>query len=167
MAQHITTERLVLRPFHAGDAGWVCDAMQVHDVASMMPMFPHPYRLEDASTFVSEIAPAEARTFAIELNGKPVGSVSSQGQLGYWLCRGAWGHGVATEASRAVIDLRFAEDETSVVSSHRPGNAASRNVLTKLGFVDTDLRQITHHGEGRGVDMQYMELTADAWRARA
>jgi ribosomal-protein-alanine N-acetyltransferase len=56
-------------------------------------------------------------------------------EMGFHLLPQAWGQGYATEASRAA--LRYAFDELAapaVYSGHHPENAASQNVLAKLGF---------------------------------
>ena len=62
-------------------------------------------------------------------------------EIGYLFRRVAWGKGIATEASMRL--LRFAFDETpltEVVAVIEDGNAASRNVLKKCGFVSEGLR---------------------------
>jgi ribosomal-protein-alanine N-acetyltransferase len=59
-------------------------------------------------------------------------------ELGVHLRHDAGGRGLATEASRAVIDHAFsALGATALFAGHHPDNAASRRLLTKLGFVFT------------------------------
>jgi [ribosomal protein S5]-alanine N-acetyltransferase len=56
-------------------------------------------------------------------------------ELGYHLRPLFWGMGLATEASRAVIDLAFGElGATALFAGHHPSNDRSRRVLLKLGF---------------------------------
>jgi len=67
--------------------------------------------------------------------GLEVDEVDARGTLGYCLHRGAWGHGYATEAARAVTAFGF-----EVLLLHRiragcdPENAASARVLEKVGM---------------------------------
>jgi ribosomal-protein-alanine N-acetyltransferase len=56
-------------------------------------------------------------------------------EVGYYLARKAWGKGYATELSRAF--LRYAFEDLGldrVVAVVRPGNAASKRVLAKVGL---------------------------------
>jgi len=56
-------------------------------------------------------------------------------ELGFHLLRGAWGKGYASEAARAVVRYSFEVlDSQELFAGHHPDNAASRRVLTKLGF---------------------------------
>ena len=56
-------------------------------------------------------------------------------ELGYHLKPEFWGHGLAAEAGRAAIEFGFGRlGATAIFAGHHPENAASRNVLLKLGF---------------------------------
>lgn len=55
-------------------------------------------------------------------------------ELGFQLCRQAWGQGYASEASRAVIEWARAHDFAALIAGHHPSNQASRRTLTRLGF---------------------------------
>lgn len=56
-------------------------------------------------------------------------------ELGFHLCRDAWGQGYALEAARAVIAWAPATGATSLMAGHHPDNHASARLLGKLGFV--------------------------------
>ena len=57
-------------------------------------------------------------------------------ELGYIVRSALWSRGYATEMGRAVVDHAFSTlSLDSLVGFTRPGNAASRRVLEKLGFV--------------------------------
>jgi ribosomal-protein-alanine N-acetyltransferase len=59
-------------------------------------------------------------------------------ELGFHLLTGEWGKGYASEAARAVIGYAFdVLDSRELFAGHHPDNAASRNVLVKLGFTYT------------------------------
>ncbi len=58
-------------------------------------------------------------------------------EFGYWLARGAWGHGYATEAARAVLAWAVAGDgarQERVIAVTNPANEASKRVLEKVGM---------------------------------
>lgn len=167
MVDTLITDRLTLRRFAARDTAAIVSAMETPEIARMIPRLPWPYTAQDATHFIDQIAAQEAFTFAVTHDDALIGAVSAQGQLGYWLIPAAWGKGFASEASRAVLDLRFAQNDHDVMSGHRFGNARSRSVLLKLGFKDTETRKIFSNYEGNEVVLQDMTLSADNWRNRA
>jgi [ribosomal protein S5]-alanine N-acetyltransferase len=59
-------------------------------------------------------------------------------ELGFHLVSGAWGHGYATEAAKAVISYGF-KDLTikGYFAGHHPDNLGSKKVLLNCGFVET------------------------------
>jgi ribosomal-protein-alanine N-acetyltransferase len=71
----------------------------------------------------------------------PLGGVGPDVELGYTLARSAWGRGYATELGRALIDYAFTVLRVPrVVAQVEPANAASRNVLAKLGMTEREER---------------------------
>jgi [ribosomal protein S5]-alanine N-acetyltransferase len=56
-------------------------------------------------------------------------------ELGFHLRRAHWGHGLAQEASRAVIAFAFEELRVGALfAGHHPANEGSRRTLARLGF---------------------------------
>jgi ribosomal-protein-alanine N-acetyltransferase len=56
-------------------------------------------------------------------------------ELGYRLCRGAWGCGYATEAASAMLSATYQDTEVNrILACAHPENIASIRVLEKLGF---------------------------------
>jgi ribosomal-protein-alanine N-acetyltransferase len=56
-------------------------------------------------------------------------------EIGWRLCRPAWGHGFATEAARQALRVGFEEYRLAeIVSFTSTGNAASRAVMRRLGM---------------------------------
>jgi [ribosomal protein S5]-alanine N-acetyltransferase len=66
-------------------------------------------------------------------------------ELAYEFFRAAWGVGYATEASRAVIAAASEAGYPRLWATVRDWNTASRHVLAKLGFVETD--RVDHDAE--------------------
>jgi RimJ/RimL family protein N-acetyltransferase len=144
----LRTERLTLRPFEVTDAERVTEIGADWDIARMLRMAPWPTSREINRVWL-QTHPAEWREgtayrFAVVLAGRLIGCVDvdeiqqGEGVLGYWLERGAWGQGFATEAARAAI--RFAFERLGLrrlASGHAFDNPASGLVLRKLGFEPT------------------------------
>lgn len=93
-------------------------------------------------------------------------------ELGYRLRQAAWKRGYATEGSRALIDMGFAELSVQLVYAHTmTTNAGSRHVLEKCGLAlvhtapyagpDADVIDGAEQGE-----VEYA-LTRPEWEARA
>lgn len=79
-------------------------------------------------------------TFLVELDGAVIGSTGlhtydeSPAATGYIIARPYWGHGYATEATRAMLDLARARNLRRVEAGCHPDNAASIRVLEKCGL---------------------------------
>lgn len=57
-------------------------------------------------------------------------------EVGYSLCRAAWGRGLATEALQALLERAFANPTVDLVCAiTTPANEASIRVLERAGFV--------------------------------
>ncbi len=81
-------------------------------------------------------------------------------EVGYFIKRSAWGKGFATEACRRIVQFAFDESPlTEIVATFDKGNAASRNVLEKVGFVNHGIRRC--YGDD-GVDYR---ITREDWLA--
>lgn len=68
-------------------------------------------------------------------------------ELGYRLCRAAWGRGLATEGARALLDHAFTTAGlTKVWAETMAVNTGSRAVMTKLGMrhARTEVRDRPH-----------------------
>ncbi|MCB0636656.1 MAG: GNAT family N-acetyltransferase [Lewinella sp.] len=79
--------------------------------------------------------------------------------LGYRLMRRYWGHGMATEASRACLAYGFKElGLTSIVGRVRQDNSASIRVLEKNGM------RFWRHFDFEGHPGLIYRLTAEEWK---
>jgi len=101
------------------------------------------------------------RVMLIPLGGFAGATADTEIELGYRLHVDAWGQGYATEAARAALTHAFdAATLDRVVALSHPENAASQNVLRKLGFVETGVRQ------AYGQNSLYFVIERRAWRRR-
>ncbi len=163
MPQPIQTARLLLRPFEAGDAGQIAAHIGDLDVARWLTRVPHPYDTDNSRNFIERNAD-KPLVFAVEAEGTLVGCMSIDEELGYWFGKPFWGQGYATEAARAVVAAYFAEHDAPLTSGYIPGNVASCNVLTKLGFVDGKRVDVHSVPLGKTVQVQKMTLSPSGWR---
>ena len=138
------TERLLLRPGWAEDAPALAQAIGDEMIVRNLATAPWPYRLRDAEAFLAQPRdPALPSMLVFErtegaprlvgacgLGRRPSGAV----EMGYWIARGNWGQGFATEASIALIDIARTLRIDRVEASHFLDNPASGRVLEKLGF---------------------------------
>jgi RimJ/RimL family protein N-acetyltransferase len=81
--------------------------------------------------------------------------------LGYYLARPYWGRGLASEASRAFIEVAFTQLALEWVEADaEEGNTASEYVLRKCGFKYA--RREAVPGRGRIID--FYELAKGEWQ---
>ena len=153
----VETERLVLRPLGLDDAPAIVRGVGAFEVARWLGTVPHPYADEHARAFI-EGEHGDDGIWGITEDGVLVGVVSIREELGYWLARGAWGRGIATEAARAAARAWFAAGPAMLMSSHMEGNEASRRVLLHLGFEDVGPKVIPSASLGRDVPGRAMRL---------
>jgi [ribosomal protein S5]-alanine N-acetyltransferase len=154
----LETERLLLRPWQVSEA-----VIQREMWAERDPRVP-PHRrvdadgrptLADFEEAVRASRPMAVGLLAIErrATGDVIGYCglveskygSQEPELAFELLRRFWGQGYATEAAWAVLDWARSSGYERLWASVWDWNNASRRVLTKLGFTETD-REKTIHG---------------------
>jgi RimJ/RimL family protein N-acetyltransferase len=168
----IHTQRLVLRPFLAGD--WEQMKRLVDHPAVRAPHGDEPRALSAAAA-AEKGRPAKNHG-AVELaivarrTGRLVGACElivgprRTGEIGYLLGRRHWGHGYATEVARALVAYGFdglgLRQLYAVVSLDNP---RSRRVLVKAGFAWDALLQRRHRTTGPALDAErYTRLAASS-----
>ena len=140
----ITTDRLVLTTptlAHVPEMAVLANSRAIYEVLSRLP---HPYDESHGRFFVENIARGpEEFAWSILLQGSYIGTMGLHllpdqlPELGYWLGQPYWGHGYATEAAQAVVAAARSAGYPALRSRALLGNAASRNVLRKVGFTET------------------------------
>jgi 8-oxo-dGTP diphosphatase len=155
--QPLRTERLTLRPLRAEDAAELHRLVNDWEVAKTLARVPFPYPRELADDWIAstrgELAEGRAWHLAIvgvEQAGTPeerevlVGCVGltldaarREAELGYWVGRRFWGHGVAPEAAGRLARWALAHlGIERLVASALVENARSQAVLRRIGFRD-------------------------------
>lgn len=167
--------RLELGPISERDLPALAAAANDESVARNLARLPHPYTAEDARYFFETVCREETVWRVTAPSGEFAGVIGlrldepgGHPELGYWLGRAFWGRGYATEAARLVVDFAFRDlAAAKIVSGFFDWNAASRHVLEKIGFRETNRRRVFNvfHGEKRPhVDMA---LSREDWAVEA
>ncbi|SDD30731.1 GNAT family N-acetyltransferase [Auraticoccus monumenti] len=148
----LRTDRLLLRPWRVEDA-----AVQRELWLERDPRVP-PHRridadghptLEDLEEWIRTHPPGRTGLLAVErrTGGEVIGycglvdsgrGAEDEPELAFELLRREWGQGYATEASLAVLDWARTSGHVRLWATVREWNTASRRVLAKVGFVETD-----------------------------
>lgn len=115
--------------------------------ANLRNVFPYPYTLQDAETYVSscvENNEEQQICRAILVDGHVAGSIGifcgtdvyeKSGELGYWLAEEYWGNGIMTGAVKQICKEAFEKfDIVRIYAEPFVYNTGSRRVLEKAGF---------------------------------
>lgn len=173
----LTTERLLLRQIHPGDAGELFAILSDRQVTEFYGHEPHQ-SLEDTHELIRQIqaryALREALRWGITFRGEDtlIGSCSfhhfdagfHRAETGYELDSAFWGKGIMTEAMSAILTYGFTELELHRIEAIIDiVNERSKGLLLKLGFnYEGNLRQrysFRDHFE----DEHYFGLLKDEW----
>jgi RimJ/RimL family protein N-acetyltransferase len=123
--------------------------------ASAMAAFPSRDRDAFMAHWARTLADDSALTWTIVSDGEVAGNIGcweADGRrfVGYWIGRGFWGRGLATQALAEVVDIVDARPlHAAVVST----NVASIRVLEKCGFT-----QVETHVSDDGIEELVLEL---------
>jgi RimJ/RimL family protein N-acetyltransferase len=156
------TERLLLRPGFPEDAAALARTIADEQIVRNLGRAPWPYSLADAQAgLAAPVDPGLPRMLIFErtnadprlvggcsLSRQPSGSV----ELGYWISRGDWNRGFASEACAALVDIARALRLPKLESWHFIDNPASGRVLEKLGFRATGI-SAPRFSCARGIDV--------------
>ena len=120
----LKTDRLILRPWALDDLDDFYEYAKVDGVGQMAGWLPHENK--DKSLMILNMFIEEKKTFAIEYNGKVIGSLGIEEydeeqlseykdklgrEIGYVLSKDYWGLGIMPEALKEVIRYCFEELE--------------------------------------------------------
>ena len=152
----LETDRLLLRPWRVSEA-----AAQRELWAERDPRVP-PHRridadgrptIEEIEEWIRAAQPSSIGLLAVERKaaGDVIGycgliesdrGAAGEPELAFELLRRAWSQGYATEASQAVLDWARSSGYERVWATVWDWNTASRRVLAKLGFSETDRTEV-------------------------
>ena len=173
LAHEVRTPRLVLRPYRMADEH---EWQRIEDDETIRLGLDWPIRTEgavlmhlSARTRHTELQlPGDFLVLAIELSGKVIGDVSLHlrtaapetrtVEIGWLQLASERGHGYATEAARAMLDLAFSELEACLITAVIDRrNIDSGRLARRLGF----------RSAGGTHERETFILSADDWRSLA
>ena len=146
----LTTERLTVRRFHAGDVEAI-EAYRNDPAVARFGSWARPWSHEDAVMLVAEMAlrdplfeRGEWAHLAVEWRDSPglVGDVAvlwqaedDVAELAFTLASAQWGNGVMTEAVTAVCDRIAADMGLRLIAAvAAASDGGGRSVLERVGF---------------------------------
>ncbi len=144
----LETERLILRPWRKEDLDDFFEYASVDGVGQMAGWLPHQNK--DDTQMILDSFIGKRRTFALEYQGKVVGSLGIEEydedkfpelkdkkcrEIGYVLSKNYWGRGLMPEAVKETIRYLFEEVRLDVIlCGHFLSNQQSQRVQEKCGF---------------------------------
>lgn len=180
----LETRRLILRPVRRSDAPAMLVLINNFEISKWLSRVAFPYEAAQAEEFFVAVVDAQkpdhARPHAIELKegpGRMIGCIGAEphgledgvlsptAEFGYWLGQPFWGKGIASEAATAMIPLGFAGgDYEKLTAGYLAGNAGSKRILEKCGFVDCGPKTIFCTARDEDVEGRHLELTRERWK---
>lgn len=148
LSPRIETGRLVLRPLEPADGGSVAVYLSDIEVARWLVRVPHPFTVEDAADFIDQCCTTAnlgtATTLGLVMRGDDralvrgivaLHSLDTRPEIGFWLGRPFWGHGLMSEAVDATLAWAYANlDVDAIAAGAFQGNVASLAIQTRQGF---------------------------------
>jgi RimJ/RimL family protein N-acetyltransferase len=190
---HLETERLILRRFTGDDAQNLFDLDNDPDVmrfltggsgtsmetveSEILPGFLSWHARSNDFGYWAAVEKATGDFIGWFLFRPERGGPFTEPELGYRLRKPAWGKGLATEGSRALVDKGFAElGVLRVFATTYQDNLGSRRVMEKLGmrhvashrYTPEEMREqfgVSAPELFPGEDVEYA-ITRDEWAAQ-
>lgn len=158
----LETKRLILRPWEEKDAENLYEYAKDPEVGPIAGWPPHT-SLENSLGIIRDVL-SVPETYAICLKEdcKAIGSIGlkmgdatdmtdreDECELGYWLGKPFWGHGIMPEAAKELIRHGFEELHMQAIwCGYYDGNEKSKRVQEKCGFI--------YHHTTEGLEVKLM-----------
>jgi ribosomal-protein-serine acetyltransferase len=162
----------------AEDLTALIDRNRAH-LRKWLPWLENSRTIEDTARFIGrsleQAADENGLTFGIIARGKLVGVIGQhyldyqnrKTELGYWLDQRRQGQGIVTAATACVTDYAFRVQDCHRVILHCAfGNAKSRAVAERLGFVHEGILREAEWLYDHYVDLVVYSMLRSDWRFR-
>jgi 8-oxo-dGTP diphosphatase len=173
----LTTERLTLRPLQPSDATNLHRLVNDWAVVRMLSALPFPYPRPLADEWIASAQRLweQGREYHFAITGHENGKemlIGAAGlkfdrakrtaDLGYWVGKRYWGHGVASEATTKLISWALANlDIDRITASVIEDNEPSARVLLRAGFKQTGSGKGTFRARGGEHPVRVFTATRD------
>ena len=142
------TKRLYIRDFETDDLNEFHRLVQDPDIYKYLPWGPNSK--EDTKNFIQTSIEQSSKTprkfFDMPILLKETSSIAGciritvlnhkEAEIGYWIGKGLWGQGLATEATLGILGFGFQKFKMNkIYAKSNPKNLASIRVLKKAGMV--------------------------------
>lgn len=165
------TARLELRPAQKDDLEALHAILSNPIAMRYWSSLPHKTleRTREWLEAMMALPPELGEDFVIVHDGHVIGKAGLYRfpAIGYALHPDFWGLGLAREALEPILDRAFDVHGLAYVEADvDPRNAASRRLLSRLGFTETRTAKNTWLIGEEWCDSVYLRITAQAWRGR-
>ena len=157
------SDHVILRPLMAQDAGVIAAGLSDWGVTQWLTHVPFPYAVSDAEWFLGNDLSRGAMGLIVDGAFAGVVQIGHEDELGYWLAPAFHGQGIMTRAAEALVAAHFANGGGTLTSGYHIGNAASCNVLEKLGFRVTG-HHLTRTARGDDMVIRRVVLKLQDWQ---
>jgi RimJ/RimL family protein N-acetyltransferase len=172
MVETIRTERLLLRPLRASDAGPISLHCSDARVARMTAAIPHPYPPGAAQAFIEGTLKGRRAEEVWAIDATPIdgeeligvaGYQPAVNEVAYWVGVPYWNAGYATEAVLALTQHLLARPGVTRLGANVfAENDASAAVLAKAGFREFGASQVFSAARNATAPTRVFELTRAA-----
>jgi RimJ/RimL family protein N-acetyltransferase len=173
----MVNERITLSAYQAADQAACVEYLNDQDIYARTLRIPSPYTAKDFENWL-EIDRQAAREhgrlahWAIRNEHEALigglGLVSGQAfeahraEVGYWLGKPYWGHGIMTSVVKRICEVAFAEFGLAKITAHIfLDNVASARVLEKCGFQQEGILRKHYIKDGSFLDSRLFALVKD------
>jgi RimJ/RimL family protein N-acetyltransferase len=165
----LRTERLTLRRAHEGDLDGLHAVLSDPQAMRYWSSLPHA-SLDETRAWLARMIEGgpDSDDFVIACEGRAVGKIGfwKGSEIGYFLARGLWGHGFASEAMQAMLAYGFGRRGfTAITADVDPRNTSSIVLLRRFGFRETGFAKDAWCIGGVHSDSIYLALGRAAWGA--
>ena len=166
--------RILLREWRRADIPGLVRLVDDPQIRRWLDRIPDPYTVDDAAEYIAgarvRLTAGTAAGLAVVVDGALAGSVGMRldaedrctAEIGYWVAAAARGRGVATAATRLLLEFGFAALGLRRIELNAAvGNAASRRVAEKAGFGLEGVRRAWRAVHGVPTDFAVYSRIAD------
>lgn len=180
----IVAGRLTLRPIEEQHAEALFPLMRDARLTRYLAWAPHR-NLEETKAVILSLTQAQAQGAAyhwtifedeaargvislIDVRRKHRLWTLDRAEIAYWVEVNQQGRGIASQATRAVVDAAFSQlGLNRLIISYTSANPASGRIPAALGFRFVGTERQFFSKDGVWHDMNHYELLAEDWRSRS